>query len=189
MLRIISGELGGRVIKTPPGRGTRPPLSRVRKAVFDVLRPYLDGASVLDLFSGSGSYVFEALSNGARHATAVELSLAAAGVLEENAEALGVHGKIRIFRGDAFQAIPRFAAEKFWFDVIFVAPPQRRMMVVRTLDALRRHPLMGEEALVVCQFGTAEVGGLDRLPFWEWQRKTYGNTEVAYLGVETAHRA
>ncbi|MEP0814081.1 MAG: 16S rRNA (guanine(966)-N(2))-methyltransferase RsmD [bacterium] len=189
MLRIISGELGGRAIKTPTGRGTRPPLTRVRKAVFDVLRPYLDGACVLDLFAGSGSYVFEALSNGARRATAVELSLAAAAVLEENADVLGVKDRVRIFRGDAFQAIPRFFEEKLKFDVIFVAPPQRRMMVERTLDALRRHPLMEDESLIVCQFGTAEVGGLDRLPFWEWQRKTYGNTEVAYLGMETAHRA
>ena len=36
-LRVIGGELRGRVLKSSRGRGTRPLRSQVREAVFDVL--------------------------------------------------------------------------------------------------------------------------------------------------------
>ena len=70
--RVIAGELKGKKIVSPDLGITRPPLSRVRKAIFDYLTPYLDGAAYLDLFSGTGSYLFEAVSRGAKTGTGVE---------------------------------------------------------------------------------------------------------------------
>ncbi|MEM7516933.1 MAG: RsmD family RNA methyltransferase, partial [Planctomycetota bacterium] len=42
-MRIIAGEWGGRRIQSPPGKGTRPMLDRVREACFSTL-----GELVLD---------------------------------------------------------------------------------------------------------------------------------------------
>jgi len=183
MLRIQSGELSNRPIETPPGRDTRPPLARVRKAVIDTLRPYFEGARTLDLFGGSGSYSFEAISNGAARATVIEISGAAVNVIHRNAQALGISDRIEVVRDDALSAIPRFRRSARVFDVIFVAPPQRKRMVEQSLATLREHPVFDGETVIVCQFERGEVGSLDAPPFTEWKRKVYGRTEVAWLQV------
>jgi len=184
MLKIGSGRFCGRNIEAPPGRGTRPPLARIRKAVMDTLRPYIDGAMTLDLFGGSGSYSFESLSNGAARATIIELSGEAARVISGNARFLDVESQMELVRGDAFKVIPRLHGEGRLFDVLFIAPPQRREMVVRSLEILRSYPLFNLDAIIVCQFETKEVGDLGMPPFAEFKRKIYGRTELAFLEIE-----
>ena len=77
-----------------PPRGTRPTTDRVRESLFNVLaaRMDLDGASVLDLYAGSGALGLEALSRGAAAAVFVESDQRAAAVIGQNIKALGVAG-------------------------------------------------------------------------------------------------
>ena len=82
-MRVIAGTLGGRRLKAPPGRGTRPTSDRVREALFAMLGD-LDGARVLDLFAGTGALGIEALSRGAASAVFVERDARAAAVLRAN---------------------------------------------------------------------------------------------------------
>jgi 16S rRNA (guanine966-N2)-methyltransferase len=74
VVRVIAGEMGGRRLTAPPGRGTRPTSDRVREAAFSMLESFgaLDGAKVWDLFAGSGAMGIEALSRGAAHVTFVD---------------------------------------------------------------------------------------------------------------------
>jgi len=88
-MRVIAGSLGGRRLKAPRGSVTRPTSDRVREALFAMLGE-LDGASVLDLFAGTGALGIEALSRGARRAVFVERDPAAAKVLQGNLAALGI---------------------------------------------------------------------------------------------------
>ena len=53
-MRVIAGSLGGRRLKAPGGRGTRPTSERVREALFSMLGE-IGGARVLDLFAGTGA--------------------------------------------------------------------------------------------------------------------------------------
>ena len=183
MLRIQSGEFCNRPIETPPGRDTRPPLARVRKAVIDTLRPYFDGARTLDLFGGSGSYSFEAISNGAARATVIEIAGEAVDVIHRNARSLGVSDRIEVIRDDAFSAIPRLSRSGRVFDIVFIAPPQRKGMVEQSLKTLREHPVFDGETVIVCQFEKREVENLDAPPFAEWKRKVYGRTEVVWVQI------
>ena len=67
-MRIISGRLGGRRIKTVEGEGYRPAMGKTRESLFSMLTSrgvVWEGARVLDLFAGSGSLAFEAVSRGA----------------------------------------------------------------------------------------------------------------------------
>ena len=59
--RIISGEAGGRRLRTPSGERTRPTSDRVREALFSSLeaRGVLEGAHVMDLYAGSGALGLE----------------------------------------------------------------------------------------------------------------------------------
>jgi len=69
-MRIVSGTLKGKSLRTPGGATTRPTSDRARQAIFNILEhaawgPELKGARVLDVFAGSGALGFEALSRGA----------------------------------------------------------------------------------------------------------------------------
>ena len=68
MIRVISGTAGGLKLQTLPSDNTKPTLDRVKEAVFSMLREYIYGATVLDLFGGSGALGIEALSRGAENA-------------------------------------------------------------------------------------------------------------------------
>lgn len=90
MTRIIAGRFGGRTVATPKGGNTRPTTERVREALFSRLEhlDVLDGASVLDLYAGSGALGFEALSRGATSAVLVEAARSVAAIASRNAKAL-----------------------------------------------------------------------------------------------------
>ena len=77
-----------------PRTGTRPTTDRVRESLFNVLtaRMELTGASVLDLYAGSGALGLEALSRGAASVLFVESDQRAAAVIAQNIEALGAQG-------------------------------------------------------------------------------------------------
>ncbi|MEO7428271.1 MAG: RsmD family RNA methyltransferase, partial [Acidimicrobiales bacterium] len=66
-MRVISGTARGRRLIAPEGSTTRPTPERVREATFNALGSLgaIVGATVLDLFAGSGALGIEALSRGA----------------------------------------------------------------------------------------------------------------------------
>lgn len=96
MTRLIAGTAGGRELRTPSGRGTRPTSDRVREALFSSLeaRDALSGARVMDLYAGSGALGLEAASRGAAEVTLVESDRAAASVIRDNAARLGLRASV-----------------------------------------------------------------------------------------------
>ncbi len=88
-MRVIAGSAGGRRLKAPPGRATRPTSDRVKEALFSSLQPHLHGAVVLDLYAGSGGLGIEALSRGAASATFVEIAPRTVDVLRDNLRTTG----------------------------------------------------------------------------------------------------
>src|SRR5262245_17634651 len=90
-MRIVAGSRRGRKLAAPEGSATRPTSDRVREAVFNALYSLgdpIDGATVVDLFAGTGAYGLEALSRGAAHAVFVESNRPAFAVLTANIRAL-----------------------------------------------------------------------------------------------------
>ncbi|MDQ2586230.1 16S rRNA (guanine(966)-N(2))-methyltransferase RsmD [Saccharothrix yanglingensis] len=121
MTRIVAGVAGGRRLQVPP-RGTRPTSDRVREAMFSSLEALLDldGATVLDLYAGSGALGLEALSRGAAGAVFVESDKRAAEVLRGNARSLGLPGATVLNR--TAEAVAATAPDEAC-DVVFADPP------------------------------------------------------------------
>jgi 16S rRNA (guanine966-N2)-methyltransferase len=117
-VRVVAGYLGGRRLIAPPGEGTRPTSDRVREALFSMLGG-LDGASVLDLYAGSGALGIEALSRGAAAATFVERDPHALEIVRRNLAALGIHAAT-VHRREALAHLRDGEAR---YDLIFVDPP------------------------------------------------------------------
>lgn len=90
MTRIVAGQWKGRVLLTPSGTTTRPTGSKIRAALGNALQATgaLDGASVLDLYAGTGALGLELLSRGAAELVAVENDHRALQALRGNVSAL-----------------------------------------------------------------------------------------------------
>ena len=122
-MRIIAGEFGSRRIQTPSGIATRPTLDKTRESLFSILSGRLAGASVLDLFAGSGALGLEAISRGAAHADFCDKSRQAAMAIEQNISSLQVGTRTRLLHMDWSQALRNLAGESARYDLIFLDPP------------------------------------------------------------------
>ena len=134
--RVIAGRAKGIRLRAP-GPGTRPLADRVKQTLFAILEPELDGASVLDLFAGSGAGGIEALSRGAARATFVEKDQGAAAVIEANLRATGLAGPAAsIVRWDVVRWLEEPNAGDA-FDLVLVDPPYAETeLLVRILERL-----------------------------------------------------
>ncbi len=80
---------------------TRPFPDMVKEAMFNLLRGHIEGESVLDCFSGTGTMGLEAASRGASQVVCVERDRKVTRVLEENIEMLGAEDEVEVVTGDA----------------------------------------------------------------------------------------
>jgi 16S rRNA (guanine966-N2)-methyltransferase len=120
-MRVVAGEARGRRLVAPAGTLTRPTADRVREAMFSMLDALdvLEGATVADLFAGSGALGVEALSRGAAHATFVERDARAVAAIRTNLAATGFTDRGSIVRAEAV----RWLETAPHFDVVFADPP------------------------------------------------------------------
>jgi 16S rRNA (guanine966-N2)-methyltransferase len=124
-VRVVAGRFGGRRLRAPRGRDTRPTSDRVREALFAMLGP-LDGERVLDLYAGSGALAIEALSRGAADATLVERDDRAVQVIRANLDALGLgENDARVVHAGAARAIQDAQARGDAYDLVLLDPPYR----------------------------------------------------------------
>ncbi|RPJ59814.1 MAG: 16S rRNA (guanine(966)-N(2))-methyltransferase RsmD [Acidobacteria bacterium] len=119
-MRIISGSLKGRRLKTPAWEGLRPTSDRLRETLFNILAPRVAGARVLDGYAGTGAVGLEAYSRGAAEVVFVERDERAATLIRENLRHCGVPQACAIMRADIGRLSGSFARR---FDLILLDPP------------------------------------------------------------------
>jgi len=183
-MRIIGGSAKRRFLKAPSeGHGVRPILGRIKKSLFDILLPRIEGAMFLDLYAGSGSVGIEALSRGAAHVTFVDRNPACLSTIRRNLSRLGLYGKSRVVRADATLDL-RIAGGPY--DLVFMGPPyhdlQRNAFALTkpTLAAIVRAEILKPDALVVGQYHEKEAD--PRHPkFHVVREKEYGDTRLAFF--------
>src|ERR1043166_1532352 len=88
-MRITGGKAARRILKVPKGLSVRPTPDLVKQAVFNSLGARVVGASVLELFAGTGSLSLECLSRGAASALCIEKSRRHSDVLLANFQSAG----------------------------------------------------------------------------------------------------
>jgi 16S rRNA (guanine966-N2)-methyltransferase len=171
-MRVVAGFARGRILHAPEGRTTRPTSDRVREAVFSILTSMqrIEGATVLDLFAGSGALGIEALSRGAAHVTFVESGAEGVQTINANLEVVGeARSNTAVLRRDAVSYL-RGASP---VDVVLADPPYGFDGWADLLDLLSHK----------CALLVAETGSLwDPGTAWETMRvKRYGGTVVTVV--------
>jgi len=180
-MRIVGGSLRGRPLATPRTDAIRPTSDRTREAVFNVIAhawpQKLDGARVLDLFSGTGALGLEALSRGAAQCLFIEESAEGRGLIRTNIEEFGLQGRAKIFRRDATRLGE--AGTIAPFDLVFADPPYGKGLAERALQSALAGGWLAADALVIIEEATASpfhpVEGLDLI-----ERREWGDTSVTF---------
>ena len=127
-------------------------MGRTREALFSMLAArglVWSEARVLDLFAGSGSLAFEALSRGAPNALLVENAAPAMRCLQENVAALGLEGRARLAKEDVLRFLKRQPPEGF--DLVFMDPPYRKNLAEPALRALADRGWLAPGAFVTAE--------------------------------------
>lgn len=114
----------------------RPTLDRVRETLFNWLQYEVEGARVLDAFSGSGALGFEALSRGAKEVVFLEKNAKAAMQIRENLATLNARNA-QLWAGDALAWLQQNPEP---FDLVFLDPPFGQNLLQPAIDSLRLLP-------------------------------------------------
>lgn len=177
-LRITSGTLRGRRIPVPAG-DVRPTSERARQAYFNIIGGRIQNARFLDLYAGSGIFSFEALSRGAKSATAVDLDKWNFEGIAKQCATLGV--AVRTLAGDVITVLERLNEP---FDLVYADPPYRYEQypdLVRAIGALPLPP----DAIVAVEHRRGSA------PFEEnqgrlsaFRRAEYGEVWITFFALQ-----
>lgn len=120
-MRIITGKYKGRHFEIPRTFKARPTTDFAKENIFNVLNGYMDfeGATALDLFSGTGSIALEMVSRGCRQVVSVELDRDHHRFITDCLKKLDTKACIPL-RGDVFRFLKSCRQQ---FDFIFADPP------------------------------------------------------------------
>lgn len=188
-MRIVGGATRGRRLAAPEGKGARPTSDRARQALFNILEHGLDGAaaltgaSVVDLFAGSGALGLEALSRGAAHATFVETDALALKCIRRNTGAMGAARSVTLLKLDAARLPPPPLAARAPCALAFLDPPYNSGLAVPALGGLAAKGWIGPGSVCVVEVAARE----DLAPpvgFAEIDGRTYGAARVVFLRFE-----
>ena len=172
-MRIIAGSHKGSTIYAPKS-DTRPTGDRVREAAFNLIGP-VDGATVLDLFAGSGAMGLEALSRGAARAVFVDASRDAQATIQRNLEKLRLTGA-RIVKADAKRALASEAAAGRRYDLVLVDPPYAMFESLQPTLATYLPTLLDDHGLVVVETAKRDHPALE--PLAERTSRAYGSARL-----------
>lgn len=183
MIRIIAGKHKNRIIPTRKNSNYRPSTGKLREAIFSILtsgefldNPALKESRVLDVFAGTGSLAFEALSRGAANITLIDNTIEHLQDAKNFAQFIGEANNVTTIRADAC-ALPR---ANYQYDLVFMDPPYHQNLVDKALKSLNRGGWLKDGALIVIEVSKTEDIKLES-NMELIRQKTYGNNKLIML--------
>jgi 16S rRNA (guanine966-N2)-methyltransferase len=161
----------------PRGWKVRPTSDRAREAIFSVLGERVSGATVLDLYCGTGALAIEGLSRGAARATLVDRDTRAA---IGNVERLGLGERAELIRADVSRWLAAREENDGPFDLVFVDAPYRLADRVRQELDIHLPRLLSAGGRAIVESGARRPLRVESLPCL--RRRRYGAAEVAIYG-------
>ena len=173
-MRIISGKYRGRVLSGYNIDGTRPTMDRVKESLIATINPYLKGATVVDLFAGSGSVGLEMISNGATKLYLGDNNKIAIDTLKKNVKLLNPCEKVEIIQGDFQSTLKKLSN----IDIIFLDPPYKFDFISKSLKIIKENNILNEDGIIVCEY---ENENIDFTDFEIIKEKKYGSKKVTIV--------
>ncbi len=180
-MRVITGKARGVVLKTPQGMATRPTSDRVKEALFSVIQFEIPGATVLDLFGGTGQLGIEALSRDASSAVFVDERQDACGLIRENLKRTGLEKSAKVIRSD-YLAYLRNCKERF--NIIFLDPPYAEVFLENALKTITEIDILQSGGIIVSERPLGKELLLEFPGYHRSRDYKYGNTLLALYRKE-----
>ncbi|MCY3884373.1 MAG: 16S rRNA (guanine(966)-N(2))-methyltransferase RsmD [Gammaproteobacteria bacterium] len=175
-LRIIGGTWKGHRLKVPSLRGLRPTSDFIRETLFNWLGQRITGANVVDLFAGTGSLGFEALSRGAAHATFVERNWRATRMLRTACHQFNLSASEASVV--SANCISWLKSKNARWDIVFVDPPfERTELYGKVLQELLAH--LSSDSIVYLEF--SKRCSVERLDYSTWKSSVAGEVQFELL--------
>lgn len=175
MTRIIAGLYRNHNLFTLDGDNTRPTKEVVRGAIFNSLFSKIEGARVLDLFSGSGAIGIEAKSRGADLVVFNDSNLSAYNIINKNINKLKLNG-YELFSLDYQECLERI--KEYCFDIIFLDPPYKFDNLEYIFNFIDEYKMLSDKGLIVLE--TIKDNRVEFDDFELIKNKKYGISEVRY---------
>ena len=153
-MRVIGGYLRGKKIFDPLDKSTRPLKDLVRESIFNIIEHSnnefieLNGAKILDIFSGSGSFGIECLSRGANKVIFFENYYKSVEILKKNIDKLDLNKKTQIIIKDAYK-INRSNLIYEKFDLIFLDPPFKDKNINQLIKDIKQLKITNKKTLII----------------------------------------
>jgi len=178
-MRIIAGSHKGRRLLSPRTTDVRPTSGRVKEALFSILRDQISGATMLDLFAGTGAIGIEALSRGAARVMFVESHTTSLKLLKTNLDQCGLSKNTEVYPGQSDRFLQHASRNNLVFDIIFADPPYRDDSIGMLLPLLGQSGMILSHTVVILEHPTKhqippQVGPLTRI-----RQYRYGDTSLS----------
>ena len=144
-MRVISGSVRGRRLKTPENYDIRPTTDNVKESLFNIIQFDIEGRRVLDLFAGTGQLGIECLSRGAESVVFIDQSREAVKIIKENLRACGLNAPV--LQQEALSYLRACGS----FDLIFVDPPYDSGLYEPVLNAINSVDILSDGGIIVCE--------------------------------------
>ena len=184
-MRIISGLFKGKKILSPINLQTRPLKDLVKESIFNIINhsPKLliniQNSTILDLFSGVGSFGLECLSRGSEHVTFFENYDGVLPILKKNLASLKLNNKYEIIEKDLFNE-DSFTLLSKKFDIIFIDPPYKKENINLILLKILKNKIKKKHTFIVIEISKEEkITVPEGLSFIK--EKIYGRTKILFL--------
>ncbi len=183
-MRIISGTSKGKKLYEPKDLLTRPLKDLTKESIFNIITHSnkfnitLEGANILDLFSGTGSFGLECLSRASNHVTFVENYKNILPILKKNIAELNFEKNSEIIEKDINNSL-NFKVFQNQFDIIFLDPPYREKKLFEMLENIFQYNLLKNKGVLIIHRHKKEV---DEFPinFKIIEEKSYGISNVIF---------
>ncbi len=162
-MRIISGKHKGRkLLDCYKLKNLRPTTNRNRECLFNILLSAsflqeinfdLKKCNLLDVFSGSGSISFEALSRGLKSATLIDNNTENLETSKKNAKILNEEKNCNFINFDLSRNL--FKNNKN-YNLIFIDPPYNQNLITSTIKNLNKNNFIGDNALIIIEHSKYE---------------------------------
>ena len=182
-MRIISGKARGTKLYTLEGTNTRQTLDRVKESIFNIIQDKIDGAIVLDLFSGSGAIGLECLSRGAEKAVLCDKSKEAIGIIKRNIEKTHMEEKAQIFNADFETCLEK--VKKQQFDIIYLDPPYATDYILKSLKKIIELGIIKKESIIIIETDDEQriLKEIENIEIKVVDKRKYGIATIIFLEI------
>ena len=184
-MRIISGSFKGKKILEPKDKKTRPLKDLAKESIFNIINHSnkfkidFNNSTILDLFSGVGSFGLECLSRGVKEVFFIENHIGVLPILEKNLSNLKTVNNYKIIKKNIYKN-DIFKNFENKFDIIFLDPPYKDKNINIIFEKITDYKILKKNAIIILHRHKKEE---DIFPknFKIIEEKKYGISKIIFL--------